>query len=215
MTNPDDRHFIGKRLGRCCKRPGNIKAAGKCHPSPMPVLPGAQSGKGRNITLSWLLLQPAKLNWREEHTTSLQEPRNYHSLVKSLEEILAESIRVSLGAAMQTFHSQHCRLWNNGLALNLPFEMVVKRVLEGGVGIKRVAAEFSVSAVHRYLHHTISLSFFLPLYVSVFYCACSLTFVFLGDITIKIYFSYKYPFSLISLVTFPGPLIYHDLLEMR
>ena len=142
-------------------------------PSPMPALPGGQSRKGWNVTLSSLLLQPAKLNWRKEHTTSLREAQSYHSLVKSLEEVLAESIRVSLGAATQTFHSQHYRLQNNDLSLSLPFEMLVKRVLEDGTGLKRVAAEFSLPAVHQYLHHTISLSCLRHLYMSVFHCAWS------------------------------------------
>lgn len=50
----------------------------------MPAHPRGQSRKSRNVTLSSLLLQPAKLNWRKERTTSLREPRSYHSLVKIL-----------------------------------------------------------------------------------------------------------------------------------
>lgn len=50
--------------------------------------------------------------------------------------------------------------------------MVVKRVLEDGIGFKKLAA---VSLLFiSIFYHPVSLSFFLYLYVSVFYQACSL-----------------------------------------
>lgn len=73
MTNPD-RGSVGQHLGRCCKIPGESQRAHAV--TPMPSLPVAQSRKGMNMTLSSLLLQPAKLNWHKEHATSLWEPQS-------------------------------------------------------------------------------------------------------------------------------------------
>lgn len=42
--------------------------------TPMPLL--LMAWKGMNMTLSSLLLQPAKLNWHKEHATSLWEPQS-------------------------------------------------------------------------------------------------------------------------------------------
>lgn len=44
--------------------------------TPMPSFPVAQSRKGMNMTLSSLLLQPAKLNWHKEHARSLGESQS-------------------------------------------------------------------------------------------------------------------------------------------
>lgn len=81
--------------------------------------------------------------------------------------------------------------------MNLPFDTVVKRVLEDGIGLKRwLLSLLSLLVISIYTTPFISGSFYILicLFSAVYFLS---TFILLGDITIKNYFS-KYPFSLIS-----------------